>query len=161
MKQFDREIDLLNKLRSPYVVNFVGAVNVPGKLYLLTGINFHLKKNCLLNFCFLFFLKKEFIKLGSLTSVLEKVPVGLNVRIKMMKDAAKGLEFLHACGIIHRDVKAANMLVFSIDYEAPVRIKLTGKKPFNSSFKILKNIFFFKILELQRPLILVLQILKN
>lgn len=40
MRQFDREIDLLNRLRSPYVVNFVGAVNCPGKLYLLTGISF-------------------------------------------------------------------------------------------------------------------------
>lgn len=43
LKQFDREIDLLNKLRSPYVVNFVGAVNTPGKLYLLTGNHMTIK----------------------------------------------------------------------------------------------------------------------
>lgn len=60
-----------------------------------------------------------------MSSVIEKISVPLNIRIKMMYDAAKGLEFLHACGIIHRDVKAANMLVFSLDYSAPVRIKLT------------------------------------
>lgn len=43
----------------------------------------------------------------------------------MMYDVAKGLEFLHNCGIIHRDVKSANMLVASLEYSASVRIKIT------------------------------------
>lgn len=52
----------------------------------------------------------EFVDRGSLKDVLPEVK-SLATRLKMGEDLAKGLSWLHAHHIIHRDLKLANLLV--------------------------------------------------
>lgn len=59
----------------------------------------------------------ELVNKGSLTSILRsKIEITLLQKIKMMKDIALGMNWLHCSKppIIHRDLKPSNVLVCMI-----------------------------------------------
>lgn len=98
-----REVNIMNKLRNPNIVGFTGAVTTPGKMCLVT----------------------EFVPLGNLTRYLGKGMLSYAQKIKIALDAANGMNFLHNSGILHRDLKPDNLLVVSLNVNAPVMIKLS------------------------------------
>ena len=70
----------------------------------------------------------EFAPCGSLADCIEKRPEPEErVKVKLMLDGAKGLEYLHANGVLHRDIKPdfVHVLVFSLAEELSVNGKLT------------------------------------
>jgi serine/threonine protein kinase len=101
--EFEREIMLMKDLHHPNIVQFIGASNIKNSLAIVI----------------------EFAPLGSLASVMEKHSLSLNTKITMLLESAKALQFLHANGIIHRDIKPQNILVFSMEPKSPVHVKLT------------------------------------
>ena len=100
---FHREMKIMEELRSPFIVNFIGAVVFPGRMCIVT----------------------EFIPYGSLSSLLHKENLTYLVKLRMVLDCARGMMYLHSCKIMHRDLKPDNLLVLSIDDLAPVTCKLT------------------------------------
>jgi hypothetical protein len=102
LKAFKEEIALFEKLRNPYIVGFVGASHVPGKLCLCT----------------------ELLERGTVLSLLQKAKLSLVLKVKLMLDAAHALAFLHQNGVLYRDLKTENLLVFSVSHTAPVNCKL-------------------------------------
>lgn len=59
------------------------------------------------------FIVMSLMKRGSLWDAIEKDNKHLTkeIRIKMALDCAKGMEYLHSNGIIHRDLKSLNLMV--------------------------------------------------
>ena len=71
----------------------------------------------------------EFAQYGSINDLMKKRPnsdgISKSMKIKFMLDAAKGLQYLHTNGILHRDIKPDNYLVVSLDRNFKSNCKLT------------------------------------
>jgi serine/threonine protein kinase/ABC-type phosphate transport system substrate-binding protein len=89
---FIDEVKAMTALRHPNVVLFMGACTKPPHLAIIM----------------------ELMALGSLYDLLHNklVPVlPYTLQVKISLQAAKGVEFLHNSGIIHADLKSANLLI--------------------------------------------------
>ena len=99
--EVEKEIQLLGKIRNPNCVRLLGIYRKDGeeKLFIVT----------------------EFIDGGDLSGVIYKRPgQKLNelVKLKIMRDVARGVSFLHENNIIHRDLKTDNCLIRTVDPSA-------------------------------------------
>ncbi|ELP91447.1 protein serine/threonine kinase, putative [Entamoeba invadens IP1] len=106
LKEFEKEVAMLDKFRCEYIVHFYGAVTIPNKVCMVT----------------------EYAEYGSLQDLIKKRmkdPIDKNMRIKILLDASKGVKYLHDNDMLHRDVKPDNILVFSLDKHVMVSGKLT------------------------------------
>lgn len=101
--EFENEVQIMESLRCPQIINFVGAVHAPGHLALVT----------------------EFMPYGTLSSCLKKYPFSTMLRINCLLDCCRGMDFLHQSNILHRDLKAENLLVATLDVSASVNCKIT------------------------------------
>jgi len=62
----------------------------------------------------------EYARFGSLKNLQAlSAPLSFAVKQKLCHDIARGLSILHACGIIHGDLKHENVLIFDNPYEEP------------------------------------------
>jgi len=92
VSNFLKEIDLMIQLEHANIVKFISACLELDNLCILT----------------------EYISNGSLYNLLKSRPdIAFKYKVKMANEAAKGMEFLHACTppVIHRDLKSLNLLV--------------------------------------------------
>ncbi|KAL6531916.1 Serine/threonine-protein kinase sty46 [Orobanche minor] len=90
-KEFAQEVFIMRKIRHKNVVQFIGACTKPPNLCIVT----------------------EYMSGGSLYDYLHKQK-GIFMFPKLLKvaiDVSKGMNYLHQTNIIHRDLKAANLLM--------------------------------------------------
>ncbi|CAF3472344.1 unnamed protein product [Rotaria sp. Silwood2] len=92
-RKFFKEVSLLDRLRSPYIVNFYGACIETD--------------NCIL--------VMEYMSLGSLYNLLHEDYVKLTwlQRLSIALQAARGINYLHQLQprVLHRDIKSGNFLL--------------------------------------------------
>eukprot|EP00727_Mastigamoeba_balamuthi_P009715 m51a1_g5366 putative protein serine threonine (780) ;mRNA; r:516582-519978 len=103
LEELGREIDILEQIRSPFVVTFYGAAVVPRRVSLVT----------------------EFAPHGSLAGVMQRQTLSQLYRLRVASNVASGMKFLHACGIVHRDLKPDNVLIMTLSLDCPVVAKIT------------------------------------
>ena len=123
MSEFMKEISMLDKIRCNFIVHFYGACTIPNHEMLVT----------------------EFAPWGSLADCIRgRDEPDEHVKAKLMLDAAKGLEYLHSNGILHRDIKPDNVLVFSLDGVVEVNGKLTDFGSSRNINLLMTNMTFTK-----------------
>lgn len=87
--EFMRELTIMRKVRHRNVVQFIGACTAKP------------------NLCILF----EYMSLGSVHDYLRKAgPLCLSEVLRIAIDICRGMDYLHKMGLIHRDLKTANLL---------------------------------------------------
>ncbi|CAI5471038.1 unnamed protein product [Closterium sp. Yama58-4] len=88
---FKQEVAIMRMVRHKNLVQFIGACSHWPRLFIVT----------------------ELMAKGSVRDVLDRRSIALSLpaRLKILRDAARGLDFLHRRGIVHRDLKAANLLI--------------------------------------------------
>eukprot|EP01105_Mastigella_eilhardi_P003412 TRINITY_DN1437_c0_g1_i10.p1 TRINITY_DN1437_c0_g1~~TRINITY_DN1437_c0_g1_i10.p1 ORF type:complete len:986 (+),score=137.73 TRINITY_DN1437_c0_g1_i10:141-2960(+) len=103
VETFQQEVAMMERLRAPQIITFIGAVHVPSRLAVVT----------------------EFMPLGNLTAAMKHTTFPLALKVKCLLDCARGMTFLHTSGVLHRDLKGDNLLMVSLDIGAPVNSKIS------------------------------------
>ncbi|ELP86393.1 serine/threonine protein kinase HT1, putative [Entamoeba invadens IP1] len=91
----------------------------------------------------------EYAPFGSLQNLIDTKKsdeFGLKLRVKMCLDAIKGIVYLHTNGILHRDIKPDNILVFSLDLSCTdvINAKLTDFGSARNVNLLMTNMTFTK-----------------
>jgi len=89
-QEFMQEVSIMKKVRHKNIVQFIGACTSKP------------------NLCIVF----EYMSNGSLYDIIRKeggLPPGTVTKVAL--SVARGMNYLHQCNIIHRDLKAANLLM--------------------------------------------------
>eukprot|EP01120_Amphizonella_sp_Union-15-10_P007506 TRINITY_DN2538_c0_g1_i1.p1 TRINITY_DN2538_c0_g1~~TRINITY_DN2538_c0_g1_i1.p1 ORF type:complete len:499 (-),score=110.21 TRINITY_DN2538_c0_g1_i1:204-1700(-) len=88
---FKKEVAIMSTIFHPNICLFMGACTMPG--------------------CF--FIVSEYLPKGDLSKLLREVDLNLYTKMRMAKDAALGVNWLHCSNpvFIHRDLKCSNLLV--------------------------------------------------
>ena len=122
-EEFLKEVEMLDKFRCDQIVHFYGACVVPDHVMLVT----------------------EFAPCGSLMDCIKaRAAPPKRITAKVLLDAARGLAYLHANGILHRDIKPDNVLVFSLDDIITVNGKLTDFGSSRNINAMMTNMTFTK-----------------
>ncbi|GJD06453.1 Probable serine/threonine-protein kinase [Galdieria sulphuraria] len=91
VKEFQSEVAVLCTLRHPNVILFMGACTRPPHLFIVT----------------------EFMSKGTLFDILHRyrVPMNWSLMKRMALDVCRGMTYLHASKLLHRDLKSSNLML--------------------------------------------------
>ncbi|ELP91705.1 interleukin-1 receptor-associated kinase, putative [Entamoeba invadens IP1] len=135
--EFITEVDMLQKIRNPYIVEFIGAVAQNGKHMIVMEFIIYRSLDQII---------KRYKMKRSHTDVLQcdDIILPLTIRYKILLDATKGVNYLHFNGIFHRDIKPGNILVVELQSITEVNAKLSDFGSARNVNLLMSNLTFTK-----------------
>ncbi|KAG9030078.1 hypothetical protein FS837_003376 [Tulasnella sp. UAMH 9824] len=109
IRRFEREAATWSRLRHAHVLKLLGTLNKDGQFYLVSPFQIH----------------------GSLKLFAERNPT-MN-KIKLLREAADGLSYLHENDIIHGDIRGTNILISDLGGALICDFGLSKMKDSNTS----------------------------
>ncbi|ELP90365.1 serine-threonine protein kinase, putative [Entamoeba invadens IP1] len=102
------ECEIMGKLRNPFIASYMGSVTYIPQVSMVI----------------------QFFILGSLGEYLRQekedyVKIPYKLKVRMLFDTSRGMQFLHENRIMHLDLKPDNLLVNSLDCNSACSIKIT------------------------------------
>ncbi len=91
MERFVREVETTARLQHPHIIPIYDYGEHEGQPYIVMA----------------------YLSGGSLADLLSYGPLALDVTVRLVEQVAQALDFAHGHGVIHRDVKPANVLLDS------------------------------------------------
>jgi len=101
-EEFEKEIELYRKLRSPLLVDFIGASLIPGKLCVAT----------------------ELIRHGSLENMMSAGEIPFVLQTRFAHNIAEAVSYLHSNNVLYRDLKPSNVMIVSFSLNAKINCKI-------------------------------------
>lgn len=89
MKSIQFEIYLLRQLEHKHIVKYIDAIQVDDFLYIVL----------------------EYIEGGNLANLVRKASLTEKLVKVYIRQVVEGLDYLHQMGVVHRDIKGANILL--------------------------------------------------
>ncbi|ELP87515.1 protein kinase domain containing protein, partial [Entamoeba invadens IP1] len=104
----NNECAIMSKLRNPFVANYIGAVTYIPQVSMVM----------------------QFFLLGSLGEYVRNdsddyIKLSYKLKLRILYDTARGMEFLHENKIVHLDLKPDNLLVNSLFEDSACCVKIT------------------------------------
>src|SRR5436190_21206120 len=93
LRRFIREAQLMAKLSNPHLMRVYAAGNAQ-----IDGMN-------------VYYIAMPFMSGGTLRSRVRGTPLAPKEACRYLRDIANALDYMHEQGIIHRDIKASNVLL--------------------------------------------------
>jgi len=103
VSEVKKEINLMSKLRSIYIVNFIGVSITRAHTYMLM----------------------EYCRFGSVKSLFKQKKLSDTLKLDIAMDCARGMQYLHSNKVIHRDLKCDNLLLISLSHHTGLRAKIS------------------------------------
>ncbi|ELP90663.1 serine-threonine protein kinase, putative [Entamoeba invadens IP1] len=124
-KEITDECELMTKLRNPFVVGYLGSVTYLPQIAMV------------MQYFVLGSLKDYLNTPNSVSGSKNVITMPYKLKIKILIDCARGMQFLHENKIVHSDLKPDNLLINSLYFESPCVCKITdfGSNSFVRDFK--------------------------
>jgi serine/threonine protein kinase len=112
-KSYEREVEILQKLSHPNIVQILHSVEPHGFLMELMSTDLRTYMGQILG-------SEDQTQVSRMSSDKDQGPFNLAVALDIMLQIAEGINYLHESDVVHRDLKATNILV-TVDSQSPER----------------------------------------